>query len=95
MVIDAAKIENIAREVIGWPQHREWETRDKDRRFKALFGASSEVVATLWNMIDDHNPVEGGQPKHLLWALVHLKVYGSEETHCSIVGWPTAKTFAN
>lgn len=30
---------------------------------------------------------------HLLWALVFLKVYSTEEVHCRIVGWPSPKTF--
>jgi hypothetical protein len=32
--------------------------------------------------------------KHLLWALVFLKVYAtSEEVHCAIVGWSHVQTF--
>jgi hypothetical protein len=31
--------------------------------------------------------------KHLLWALVFLKVYATEEIHCAIAGWPNADTF--
>ena len=30
----------------------------------------------------------------MLWALVHLKVYSTVEIHCSIVGWPSAKTYS-
>jgi hypothetical protein len=64
-------------------------------RFRACFGAPSEVVAVVWNKIVDRGPIEtGGQPKHLLWALVHLKVYSTIEIHCSIVGWPSAKSYA-
>jgi hypothetical protein len=33
------------------------------------------------------------EPKHLLWSLVFIKVYSTEEVHCSIVGWPDPKTF--
>eukprot|EP00536_Pseudo-nitzschia_multiseries_P018369 jgi/Psemu1/55253/gm1.55253_g len=31
---------------------------------------------------------------HLLWALIHLKVYLTVEIHCSITGWPSAKTIS-
>jgi len=30
---------------------------------------------------------------HLLWALVWLKIYATELVLCSLVGWPTPKTF--
>ena len=63
-------------------------------RFKSCFGASAEQVANLWKRIIAHGPVvAGGKAKHLLWALVFLKVYSTVEIHCSIVGWPSPKTF--
>eukprot|EP00536_Pseudo-nitzschia_multiseries_P017693 jgi/Psemu1/52082/gm1.52082_g len=43
-----------------------------ERRFRACFGARSEIVADLWNWIEAHGaPIEepGGKPKHLLWTL--------------------------
>ena len=95
MNMDSKAIEAIARGVVGWPEHREWNTRDKNRRFIALFGVPSEIVADLWNRISDQAPLaDGSQPKHLLWSLVHLKVYGTEEVNCALVGWPSAKTFS-
>ena len=52
-------------------------------------------MAHLWNRIIAHDQSEtSGNPKHLLWALVFLKVYSTEEIHCSIVGWPSAKLFS-
>ena len=93
--MDEEDIELVAKEVLRWPNNRKWASEDKDRRFRACFGASSNVVASLWNDIVAKGAIESGaQPKHLLWALVHLKVYGSEELNCAIVGWPSAKTFA-
>eukprot|EP00536_Pseudo-nitzschia_multiseries_P016292 jgi/Psemu1/45626/gm1.45626_g len=51
---------------------------DVVRRFKACFGASGTIVADVWNRIVDRGPIEsGGEPKHLLWALIHLKVYST------------------
>ena len=93
--MNSESFEIVAIDTLGWPENRKWNTKDKDRRFRACFGASSIVVADLWNKIVAQAPVaEGGQPKHLLWALVHLKVYSTEEIHCSIVGWPSVRTFA-
>jgi hypothetical protein len=58
-------------------------------RFRSVFGAGSTVVVDVWNRIEAHAPIDkGGQPKHLLWALVLLKVYQSDEVHCALVGWP-------
>ena len=94
--MDASNIEAIAQRVLRWPEKRRWDTKDKDRRFKALFGAQSSIVATLWNMLIENNngDLDDGKPEHLLWALVFLKVYGTEEVNCSIVGWPCTKTFS-
>eukprot|EP00536_Pseudo-nitzschia_multiseries_P006474 jgi/Psemu1/193182/e_gw1.138.9.1 len=94
MVTEEA-IERVAREVLRWPERRKWNSRDGVRRFKACFGASGTIVADVWNRIVDRGPIEsGGEPKHLLWALIHLKVYSTVEIHCSITGWPSAKTFS-
>eukprot|EP00536_Pseudo-nitzschia_multiseries_P010654 jgi/Psemu1/26647/gm1.26647_g len=71
-------IERVAREVLRWPERRKWNSRDAVRRFKACFGASGTIVADVWNRI----------------ALIHLKVYSTVEIHCSITGWPSAKTFS-
>ena len=96
MVVTKEGIELVAKEVLRWPERRKWNARDKDMRFKACFGASTEIVADIWNRIVARGPIEesGGEPKHLLWALVHLKVYSTVETHCALVGWPSGKTFS-
>jgi len=93
-MVTAETIEIVAKETLGWSENRKWNTKDKDRRFKACFGASSSIVAELWNRIRARGIESGAKKKHLLWALIHLKVYSSEEIHCSIVGWPSAKTFS-
>ena len=70
-------------------------SKDKDRRFRSCFGAPrSDVVADLWNKIKDRGDCKDGlSPKHLLWALVFLKVYSTVEILCSIVRWPNEKTY--
>ena len=96
MKITPEVIEIASKNTLRWPESRRWNSRDKDRRFRACFGAPREVVANIWNRIDDApGGIESGaEPKHLLWALVHLKVYSTEEIHCAIVGWPSTKTFS-
>ena len=95
-MITKESIELVAKDSLRWPEGRKWKTKDKDRRFRACFGAPSNIVAALWNLIVARGNIDesGAHPKHLLWALVHLKTYSTIEIHCSIVGWPSAKTFA-
>eukprot|EP00536_Pseudo-nitzschia_multiseries_P002741 jgi/Psemu1/6213/gm1.6213_g len=77
-MITEETIERVAREVLRWPERRKWNSRDAIRRFKACFGASGTIVADVWNRIVDQEPIEsGGEPNHLLWALIHLKVYST------------------
>ena len=61
-----------------------------DRDFRGLFGISANVCSVAWNLCDFPS---GTKPKHLLWALLFLKVYGTETVLISIVGGPTRKTF--
>jgi hypothetical protein len=89
-------IEEVARVTVGCPKRRRWESTDKDARFKSLFGASSTIVAEIWHRMEETVTAEdpNAERKHLLWALVFLKVYAtSEEDHCTIVGWPHVQTF--
>jgi hypothetical protein len=88
--IDA--IEQTAKEVLRWPDNRKWNSVDKDERFRALFGAPCIVIAEIWHrlipMVEEKT-----DRKHLLWGLLFLKVYSTEEVHCAIVGHPTKKEF--
>ena len=93
--------EEVAKTTLGWPSRRKWESKAKDDRFCSCFGAKSDVIATIWNIIlpavildqDRDNGLSRAAPKHLLWALILMKVYSTEEIHCSIVGWPHRETF--
>ena len=48
-----------------------------DRRFRALFGVSPVLCSLVWNKFSKMLPVRG-QPQHLLWSLLQLKVYSTE-----------------
>ena len=52
-MLDAAAIEDNdkVKEIIQWPSNRVWET-NKAKQIVSLFGASSVVVADLWNRIE-------------------------------------------
>ena len=94
-------MDKVAKDILRWPKHRKWNSKEKDSRVRAFFGAPLDVIADLWNRIwhklskeEKDNLIEDGvQHKHLLYALVLLKVYSTEEVHCSIVDWPSTKTF--
>jgi len=93
MIVDKEAIELAAKDTLGYAPSYKWESKNKDRTFRACFGASSEIVAEIWGRIEDTIDEPGAKPKHLLWALVFMKVYSTEEIHRSIVGWPSPKKF--
>lgn len=57
------------------------------RRFKAFFGVKPSRAAEVWSLLVGHNLVPPKtQPMHLLWALLFLKVYGTEEVNAGMIG---------
>lgn len=60
------------------------------RRFKAHFGCTPERCAQLWNLLQTTPvaaaAVNGGLPKHLLWALLWLKIYNTDEIISGMCG---------
>ena len=67
------------------------------RQFKAHFGVSPFIVCCLWNRLIEERMLsttteQPASPRHLLWALLFLKLYTSEEVLSRICG-TTAKTF--
>jgi hypothetical protein len=68
-------------------------TTAEDRNFRSQFGVNWHVCEHIWSLLDEFGKYKGRrEPKHLLWALLFLKVYGNETTHASIV-LTTRKTF--
>lgn len=58
-----------------------------DRRWKAHFGTSPENCVTLWNMCRPYETMpKGVMLCHLLWALLFLKLYNSEEKNAGDAG---------
>lgn len=54
------------------------------RRFKSHFGVTPTVCSIIWGKIKYDLP-HGGEPKHLLWALLFLKQYSDENARRSIL----------
>ena len=73
--------------------------RGDDRTFRTLFGVSPEVCVDLWHLCQFKK--KGTRPKHILWALLFIKVYATEDVLCSMASvcrrtfrdwmWPTLK----
>jgi hypothetical protein len=61
---------------------------------ESLIGVSYDICAELWNLI---NPLvsasKNAKPKHLLWTLLFLKNYSTEEVSTRVVGGADKKTF--
>ena len=57
----------------------------QERRFRCLFGVAPHVCSTIWHIFGGNLP-NGGQPQHLLWCLLLLKVYGTEIVLSTIAG---------
>ena len=61
--------------------------REFDKAFRALFGCSNQTAFALWNDLEKYGLLpQGGRMVHLLWALMFLKVYPSEETLKRLTG---------
>ena len=63
--------------------------RRRNRRFRGVFGMSSKVCAVLWEFLVQHSTIsrkKGSSPKHLLWTLMVLKLYATEETNAAMAG---------
>jgi hypothetical protein len=81
--------------VLSWNENR-CNEKNRLRRFKAFFGTCPAQVAMLWNSLHQNwllSHVTKPQPKHLLWALLFLKDYGTEEKLAALVGGVDTKTF--
>lgn len=56
---------------------------EQRRRFHALFGISPAMCCLVWTKLADQLQ-KGTQPMHLLWGLLFLKTYATEEVMCTI-----------
>ena len=89
-VISAEQYANIARGIFAKPNRKcpnKFKTLDKEIQ-ESLIGASYDVCAEIWNMIEPHTKhhLQGTHPKHLLWALLFLKVYSKLPVLSRLVG---------
>ena len=61
-------------------------------RFRSMFGTSPEMCARLWRMLDPFASMpKGVHQRHLLWALMFLKLYCAESVLCTLAGGETGR----
>jgi hypothetical protein len=57
-----------------------------------MFGTSPEMCARLWRMLDPFASIpKGVHQRHLLWALMFLKLYCAESVLCTLAGGETGQ----
>jgi hypothetical protein len=77
--INVSTFINIGRSIITH-HGRALSLRTELGKFKAFFGATPEVCNDIWFKLDPTENIDGdAQPKHLLWALMLVKVYAFEK----------------
>ena len=71
---------------------RSW--ANEDRIIRELFGYAVVVVLSLWRRLAITSQVSYcGEPKHLLWTLLFMKVYPKENVMCTLIKVKDPKTF--
>lgn len=60
-------------------------------RFKALFGITPLLCQKLWEKISS-SLYAGSKPCHLLWALLKLRTYATDEV-CTVITGACKKTY--
>lgn len=69
--------------------------KESHRKFKSTFGTSTTVASILWEKIEINDWLPNrSNPSHLLFALLFLRKYETEEMN-SILSGHTEKTFRN
>ena len=58
------------------------------RTFVALFGVGNATLGKCWKLINDNDTRVNDyiQPQHLLWAMMFLKQYSTEDVLSATVG---------
>jgi hypothetical protein len=68
----------------------------EDRRFRALFGVSAQVVVDAWRLMDVHDLLpDNPQLCHFLWALAFMCIYPkNDKALSSLLGNRDPKTIS-
>ena len=59
-----------------------------------FFGVSAMVAISVWRRLSRTSQIPfGGEPKHLLWALLFMEVYPKEGIVCKLINIKDPKRF--
>ena len=84
----------LAREIWGRDPSRVRAWAVEDMRCREFFGCAVVVGLSLWGVLAITSQVPyGGEPKHLLWTLLFMKVYPKENVMCTLIKVKDPKTF--
>lgn len=92
-VTTAEDVKRKAAVIIHEDPFKERAPRGEERAFRALFGCSWVVAFKLWKLLLSHRLLpNGGSLTHLLWTLMFLKVYPTEDVMKKLTGGTDQKT---
>jgi hypothetical protein len=90
-MVDVDTILSVGRDIIN---KNSGSINTEERRFREMFGCSPQVVLELWTMLISKSIIEStSEVRHLLWALLFLKIYAKETTTSRLVGGVDEKTY--
>ena len=81
--------ERAGKEILRRDPECRTNTKTFHRRWMALFGVTPKTCAKVWSLLhvtEDDDSYRGAKHFHLLWALLFLRVYGSEEEAAVLCG---------
>ena len=82
----------IGREIMNRPSMVR-DKGDSHRRFRALFGVDPEVCAAAWDLVGfNFGFPKGCEKVHLMWTLLFLKTYKTENDLAAMLGGIDEKT---
>ena len=66
---------------------------DSDRRYASFFGSNPEVCNIAWGLLNRYGLLpEGGHEEHMMWTLIFLKTYKTENNLAALLGGIDEKT---
>jgi len=98
MIVPAHTFDHIGNSIANRHYDRGSKTI-RQAKFKAHFGCTTKRFAQLWHLIQSSSTpgawswLDRGQPKHLLWGLLWLKLYNSDAVLAGMCKCDEEKTF--
>ena len=97
-LVSSTQFENLGKSLMKRTRYGQ-SLRTRERRFIAWFGCEPALVVIVWSLLNAsgwlaHLGPRSYKPVHLLWALMFLNRYDTEEVHTSNADCDE-KTFRN